>query len=378
VKTLLSALLLALTAAPLDAATQEVSLTPTAVISPFTYWGSNPSQGRFYGPTGIRVGDEFFLYVQGGAYNTTTTGPGSECREVGEEVLLFKAPWTAQGLRGPFQYVRTITPCRTDVAQVHYSPGSVFKSTADNKYKLVVAETEGGSSPAEGHWKRTLLGSSADGVTWTWSPFIKQSSVGGVTYSVGGVTLVQASLNSNWWGTFLFGGSGQGLWLVGRIRVVMDASNPRGYVVYLLAGDGAWRAVGDDGSFNFVPATAWGGPAELASPHSLVLNNATWEAWGDYSGLPATAGCEEGDPATTATFRYRVITQSGPIGPVEEVTSSVRPMPSKNLYGRFSPFRINDMNGVRLLYSASTDRMYCGGQGAGYRGAEIVVTEVNN
>jgi hypothetical protein len=377
VKAFRTFLIFALAATPLLGASQEVSLTPTAVISPYSFW-ADPSQGRFYGPTGIQIGNYFYMYVQGGAYSNVTTGPGSECAAVGEEVLAFKTPWTAQGLRSPFTYVRTITPCRTDVPQVHYSPGSVFKSSMDGKYKILVSETENGSSPALGHWKRTLLGSSTDGENWAWSTFLKQSVVGTETYSVGGVTLVQATANTNWWGTYLWGGTGQGLWNVGRIRVIMDATNPRGYVIYLLASDGTFEAVNNDGSFNFVPGVAWNGPTEVASPHSIVLNNGTWEAWGDYAGLPATQGCEDNDPNNSSTFRYRTVSQTGPIGAIQEVTSAVRPMPTRNLYGRFSPFRINDMNGVRLLYSASADRMYCGGTGAGYKGSEIIVTEVDN
>lgn len=42
--------ILSLAAAPLSAASMEVSLTPRAVISPFTYWGNNPGQRAILRP----------------------------------------------------------------------------------------------------------------------------------------------------------------------------------------------------------------------------------------------------------------------------------------------------------------------------------------
>ena len=355
---------------------------PIAVVSPFTYWPANPERGRFYRPTGVRVGNNFFLYVQGGAYVGVTTGPGSEtCPSIGEKALAFKAPWTSAGLRSPFTYMKSVAPCKTDVPQVHYQTGSAFVSSTDNKVKLTVDQTENGSDPLSAHFKRVLLGSSSDGLNFTWSTFLQQSQVSGVTYSFAQAQLVQATANTNWWGSFLWayctlcnGSDGSGFWQTGRIRVIMDAANPRGFVVYLLASDQTWRAVNDDGTFNFVPAFADGGGR-------IVLNtpaggSAQWEAW-NHAGGTATGGCEDGT-ATTSSFTYRKVTQTGPSGPPQTVTSTTRAMPTLNYAGRLDPFRIQDMNGKRLVYSSSLDRMCFEGRLNGFRGMEILQTEVNN
>jgi hypothetical protein len=376
--------LLALIAGPILAASNETT-SPIAVISPYTYWPTNPTKGRFYRPTGMQVGNEFFLYVQGGAYTSTTTGPGSEsCPSIGEKALLFKTPWTSTGLRSAYTYVKPVSPCKTDVPNVHYQTGSVFRSSTDGKIKLLIDQSENGSDPLLGHFKKVLLGSSTDGMNFTWSTFLRQSVVNGDTYSIDDVILVQATANSNWWGVFRYAhctlcdgveSGATGFWNIGRIRVTMDASNPRGFVVYLYASDGTWKAVNDDGSFNFVPGTMWN-----YFTRSIVLNNGAWEAWVEepLGGTP-TGGCEDGDPQSTSTFAYQTITQTGAPGPLQTVTSSTRAMPTKNGFGRLNPFRIQDMNGKRLLFSGSTDRLCLSGATLqGFKGMEIVLTEVDN
>jgi hypothetical protein len=367
--------LLVLVPGSLRAASKEIS-GPTAVISPYTYWCKpntpcTPQAGRFYNPAGIQVGSELYMYVQGGVYSSANGGPGSEC-SLGEEILLFKSAWTAAALRSPFSYVKTVSPCNTSVSGVHYQLGSVFRSAWDNKIKLLVDETEGGTSVQAGNFKRVLLGSSSDGQTFTWTPFIKQSSVNGELISIIEVTLVQATANSNWWGVFKFG-SVCGC-ESGRMRVTPDATNPRGYVISILASDNTWKNVADDGSFNFRPLN-------IGSPgmNSIVYNNNTWEGWGDQSAPGATAGCYDAAFTQGSTFAYRTLTQSGPVGSVQTVTSDVRPMPTVNGLGRLYPFRLNDMNGARLLYSASRDRICTDTIVAdGFRGMEVVVTVVDN
>jgi len=383
-KTLLFAAPLLLFSGRIEASSNEKSTqAPAAVISPYTYWcttpgNCHPERGRFYNPAGVKVGNNYYIYVQGGAYVNVTTGPGSECTAVGEEILLFKAPWTAQGLRSPFTYVKTITPCRTDVPDVHYELGSVFQSSTDGKYKILVDETENGASVGNGNFKRILLGSSTDGLTWTWSPFLQQSTVGSVTYSFLESTLVQATANTNWWGMYLWGTTGSENLMVGQIRVIQDAMNPRGFVAYLLASDGTWKPVNDDGTVNFDPKGLWSVFAsDGGSATAIILNNGAWESWGSLGPGTATAGCNDGD-IYDSTLIYRTVTQTGLPGPLQTVTSSVRPMPTINSSGRLYPFRLNDMNGAKLLYSASTDRMCTEGRLSGWKGMEVVLTEVDN
>ncbi|HEX3552176.1 MAG TPA: hypothetical protein VIA62_02985 [Thermoanaerobaculia bacterium] len=365
------------------AASTEVNLTPTAVISPWTYWPTAPTQGRFYRPTGIQVGNTYYMYVEGGAFTNTLTGPGSEsCPQIGEKILAFSTPWTSQGLRQPFTYVAPVSPCISQ-PKAHFITGSAFRSSTDGQVKLLIDETYGGSQVQSGDFKETLLGTSSDGVHFTWSTFLKQSVVGSGTYSTYLVKLVQATGNTNWWGTFWWAvchvcdGTthlelGDQVTAPGRIRVIMDSTNPRGYVVYILSG-GTWKAVNDDGTFNFAPDTT----SDILT-QSIVFNNGQWEEWGDTALCTAMDGCSDGTSTDCSTFQYEVTNQGGGLGGVQMVTSMKRPMPTKNGLGRLGPFRMQDMNGVRLLYSSSTDRLCATGVNVGFPGSEIIVTEVNN
>lgn len=374
-------LVLVLLVTPAFADSVEIT-NPVPAISPWTYWPTAPERGRFYRPTGVKFGSKYFLYVQGGAYRGITTGPGSEtCPAIGEKALAFSTPYTSAGLRSPFTYERAVSPCNP-ATEVHYQTGAAWISSTDGKVKLSIDESEGGSAPRAGHFKRILLGSSSDGKNFTWSTFVKQSVIGGVTYSVAGANLVQATANTNWWGVFQFAKcticnntEGTGFWDQGRMRVTMDATNPRGFVVYLLQTDGVtWGRVNDDGSFNFVPYSTG-----YIGARGIVLNNNQWEAWGIVGGIPE-GGCDDGDPTLSSSFGYYTVSQQGTFGPYQLVTtpSTGRAMPSMNGYGRLDPFRMNDMNGKRLVYSASTDRMCEAGKQNGFRGMEILLTEVNN
>lgn len=398
-KHLLFVLMLIIIAGPaLAAANESSSSQPTAVISPYTYWPSTPTSGRFYRPTGIRVGNELFLYVQGGAYINVATGPGSEacgcntnpttCKRSGEQALLFKAPFTAVGLKSNFTFVRTISPCEPNKEGVHYQTGSVFRSSTDNKIKLLIDQTEGGANPTSGHFKRVLLGSSSDGVQFSWTTFLKQSVVGGVTYSINDVVMVQATANSNWWGVFQWaqctrcdGTDGSGFVRQGRIRVTMDPTNVRGFYVEILAGSATtWARVNDDGSFNFVPFNTQG-PDVKSIIYTNFNNNPTWEAWAKTAGT-AVGGCEDepgvANPKTTASFSYYPVMQGLHTTPqLQPVTSSVRAMPSRNGTGLVHPFRIQGLNAANLLYSTSTERICLAGQQEAFRGAEIIYTELS-
>src|ERR1700687_3784017 len=369
-------------AGPVFADSMETTATPpTAVISPWTYW-TDPTSGRFYRPTGIQVGNSYFLYVEGGAYRDIHTGPGSEtCTSSGEKILAFSTNWTATALRSPFNYVGAVSPC-INASNVHFQPGSAFRSSTDGLVKLLVDDIEGGTNVMHRDFKRVLLGSSSHGSAFTWSTFLKQSVVGGGTYSPYLVKLVQATATSNWWGTFwwavchkcdgmVYVQDGDLITESGRITVTMDSTNPRGYVVTILSG-GVWQRVNDDGTFNFAPDVT----SDILT-QSIVRNNGAWEEWGDTGQCTATQGCYVGTPGCS-TFVYRTTTPLGITGPLQQVTSQVRPMPTREPIGRTGPFRMQDMNGARLIYSTSGDRL-CETDPGGYRGGtEIIVTEVNN
>jgi hypothetical protein len=383
VTSLMTFSLLSLGAGAAFAATNEVTLAPTSVISPWTYWPTNPTLGRFYRPAGIQVGSTYYMYVEGGAFTTTTTGPGSEsCPQIGEKILAFSTPWTSAGLRQPFTYVAPVSPCITQ-PMAHFITGSAFRSSTDGQVKLLIDETYNGSNVMANNFKQTLLGTSSDGRSFTWSTFLKQSVVGTGTYSPYLVKLVQATGNSDWWGTFWWAvchkcdgsinvGLGDQVTAPGRIKVVMDSTNPRGYVAYMMSG-GTWQAVNNDGSFNFAPDIT----GDILT-QSIVANNGGWEEWGDTNQCTSTAGCYDGT-TDCSTFQYRTTNQAGALlSGIQGVTSSVRPMPTQNGLGRLGPFRMQDMNGVRLIYSSSTDRLCATGINDGFPGSEIVVTEVNN
>ena len=283
--------------------------------------------------------------------------------------------------------------------KMHYASGSAFRS-ADGKIRLLIDETARGSGPAHGHFKRVLLGTSSDGINFDWKTFLRQSMLPtGERISISDVILVKA-VNGNWWGFFRWGscttcnGKGEenntGLWYQGRILVTMNAANPRGFVVYLRNEADAWQQVNDDGSFNFRPLQT-GQPYQA---RSLVQNAGTWELWSfDWLGSasdPNECDDEIVNPPTGETlsrFVYQTVTPSGGYGAATglERLAGMRPMPSLNSSGRNWPWRVQDMNGKRLLYSVSTDRNCNRLRDAGntgkvdqFRGAEIVVTEIDN
>jgi len=127
-----------------------------------------------------------------------------------------------------------------------------------------------------------------------------------------------------------------------------------------------------DGSFTFVPSNTG-----YSGARSIVNNNNTWEAWTITGGTP-TGGCDDGDANSASSYGYYTVSQGGAFGAMQKLTSLTRAMPTANGYGRLDPFRVQDMNGARLLYSVSNDRMCFAGRASGFRGLEILVSDVNN
>lgn len=371
---------------------------PNKIISPWTYWPATPQAGRFYNPYGIVIGGNLFLYVQGGVYNSANGGPGSECPVSGEQILVFSAPYTFSGIRNPFTYRNIASPCYG--VNHHYQVGSVFQSAWDGKYKLLVDETDVGTSIAAGNFKRTLLLTSSDGLSWSRQvnlhdgntpPLIAQSVIGGLTVSVLEVALTQGA--SNWWGTFSFGTNVSGCdCALGRMKVVQDAANVRGFVVSIFGTDDQWHAVNDDGTFTFMPKDT--NNATTPMKKVVLINHAGhWEAWGNTFSQaqaldPMDPGCDDGSPYRDSIVMATISEATTVLGTPVYMTSSLNtnldpklnwPVATRNDLGRQYPWRFDDSWGKSIIYSGSTDR-YCwaNGTNVGYRGTEILLTVLDS
>jgi hypothetical protein len=165
------------------------------------------------------------------------------------------------------------------------------------------------------------------------------------------------------------------------MRVTQNLSNPRGYVVSILATDNTWHNVKDDGTFDFMPKNLLpsGTWALLGPPYSYILNgNGQYEIWGAATtSTPPNGGCNNGGNQSIA---YGLTEDSDLfMHDLQGITSSVRAMPTFNKSGRLGAARINDPQGKLLVYGATTDR-YClqtgGNPNTGWKAAEIVLTVV--
>lgn len=202
-----------------------------------------------------------------------------------------------------------------------------------------------------------------------------------------GVSLVQGTAGY-WWGTFSWGVSCD--CSIGRIKVVQDATNIRGYVVYLFDSNYHWQAVQDDGHFTFTPFDQ--NDTSYFMRRVTVLDNGsgTYEAWGDpifgarEAINPANPGCNANDNTTSTLLHAAIsdITQEG-VNPGLLAASSigyqsgvsVRAIPDANGFGRMYPYRLNDMTGKKVIYSASTDRYVCQtGTDPLFKTSEIILT----
>jgi len=412
---LLPAIALVVLALPADAQAPNAVAGPNVILSPFNFW-SDPQMGRFYDPTAIVIGSNFFLYAHGGVYNFANGGPGSECSTTGEQILIFETPYTHDNIRsaaygaplycasgcihpaqGPWTYKGLASPC--DSINHHYNAPGVFKSSVDGQYKMMIDETDNGTDWAAGDFKRTLLRTSSDGINWTAQqnpiggatpPFLAQSTVNGQVVSVGFVKLVQGA--SEWWGTFVFGTSCD--CALGRIRVFQNPSNVRGFVAYIWSIDSQWHAVNDDGTFNYYPADTNSSPGMHRV--TIVSHLGGYEAWGDPDYFtptqpldPKDPGCAYGSPESThleANIQEGVADTTTPppaMGAAVYVTSSLDtnsdhtknwPLASQDTFGRMYPLRFDDNWGKYILFTSSLDHMCWNGLISSWRGLEILLT----
>jgi hypothetical protein len=370
---------LALSLILLPSASVSAQSTETAggqiVIGADQFTPGNLKSGTYYNPSGIVVGSKFYMYVQGGQFNDATA-PWRSCD--GDQILLFSAPNTHAGLRGRFApgtivggSNARISPCETDTGngsdgnpthtnspifsqKHHYTAGQVFY---DGNYRIISAAS---NYPGANDFTTLILGSSSDGVKWHWEQFIHSTSGVGMAEMA-----LQAGLSrfycdpdcfahTAWWGFFRIGFSGTGL-----IKVDVSQKYPRGFRVWIYATDSTWKQVDDlTGDYGFTPQKVWPGVV----PKAINYNVDHYELWATsftpHNGCsPCTGSYCNGFAGTT--FSYRTVDSVFNLGPVQSVFSAIRCMPSDYSVGRHYPFRYNDPNAKKLLYSATNDRNIC-------------------
>lgn len=316
--------------------------------------------GAFYNVTGIQVGSEFYLYAQGGLFNGGPLGPGqAECK-FADRIFLFKAPFTSSGTKGQFQFVRRITDCTSFTnnqgeSQNHaYGPGQVFY---DGEYRLLVDRSD------TVDFKEIHLGTSSDGINWTWEYMFRSTSNIEI---LSPVLLTRSPTNchcnpfchchTKWWGFLNFNTpTSQG---VARMEVDWGPEYPRGFRVSIWSGS-QWKHVDDvTGEFSFTPDNVWPG----IGVKTLFKNGDHFELWG-YKNVPHN-GCapcmgdyDNGFAGTT--FVFREVDDDFSFQPPEAVFSTVRCMPSDGHVGRLYPFRVNGPAGEKFLFSSSNDQNIC-------------------
>lgn len=352
------------------ASSVEITGGPTVgaqvVVSAVQTGKPSSAYGTYYNPTGIQIGNDFYLYVMGGNWDH---GPGGTC--TGDKIFAFKAPYTASSMYGPFQYVTRISPCDGR----SYGPGQVFY---DGSYRIVADVSD------QTTFDELVLGTSADGVSWSWQDFIKTDSGIQILAPV----LVGSTLrrfycdptchsHHTWWGYFPFSSGFSSF--TGRMQVDVSTKWPRGFRVSILSG-GQWQAVNDlTGEFSFIPDNVWSD----VSVRSLLEDDGRWELWAyrnvAHNGCTTCTGSYN-EGFAGSTFEFREVFADKSFGPVEPVHSLVRCMPSNGHVDRLFPFRVNDPSGRKLLYSATNDENICGQPPGsnGFVGMYVVVTEVSD
>lgn len=350
-----------------SAAASSVEVAGGQIVASAIQTGATATGGgTYYNPTGIDIGSDFFLYVMGGNWDH---GPDGPC--FGDKIFAFKSPYTAAGMYSAFQFVARISPCDGK----SYGPGQVFH---DGQYRMVADQSD------QVNFSSLVLGTSSNGVYWTWQDFI--ASTNGVQLYA---PVLQASTvqychcdsgchcHSSWWGFFPF--SSGGTQRTGRMSVELGSHYPRGYRVKILSG-GQWLTVNDStGEFSFTPDNVWPGVVV----RSLVWDVDRWELWAHknvpHNGCSNCTGSYNQGPFGS-TFVFREVDTTGWMGPEETVYSAIRCMPADGHVARLFPFRVNDPSGRKLLYSATNDANICTQSPGdnGYSGMQVVVTEVDN
>jgi len=379
-------LVVSLLSAPINLwAEKEESDGPYSAVSPDQLFSSLLDR-TFNNPTGIRAGEEYFLYVQSTGGEPAST-PWAWCW--GDPIVLFSSPWSFEGLRQPFALESRISPCTcTDPAcpeedKFAYGTGSVLRSNHDGNFYIFLDKVLPGRDVAAGDFKDILLGTSPDGRNWTYptevSPLVTQSTIceGAACTTVSILDVTLTADVSSWWGFFKWGVLGEQANRTGRMRVFPDASNPRGFRVELLSA-GQWQPVADDGTFSAIPDDVW----PNVSVNSLLQTPEGFEAWAWKLSSEQVAGCDDGTDVGSEIV-YRRAGQDT-LDPVETLRSRVRAIPSRNMTGRTFPVLLEGPAGYTSIYSSSSQRV-CETQHAlwlannnPFAGMEIVLTTLTD
>ncbi len=344
-----------------------------------------------YNPSGIQIGDELHLFVQG--WVTTNSSPAwATCGEARSDNVI---QFSSDDVEDDFEAVGRVSPCcgNEAAAGIHYGVGSVAIAPWSGEYVIFVDRTSGGSSFGKGHFVEVIMGTSEDGETWDFpgydyvgrcdypgnmNPVVKRSN---------GISIIDITVTSDGdnklWGLFKFGT--EHATHVGRIEIIGgDPENGRGFYVRLKTLTG-WHVVDEDGSFDLEEADledVWPG----VSPNSIYHTGSGYEVWA-HALTSVSGGCDTWAPETGHTFVYRSIADWA-LGPVQSVFSTVEdfPLPSGTQYSRLFPYRV-DFNGDSLLFFSTDDRV-CETLGStedplwdefgSFRGMEILAVSLDN
>ncbi|HEX2163020.1 MAG TPA: hypothetical protein VHM02_03650 [Thermoanaerobaculia bacterium] len=239
--------------------------------------------------------------------------------------------------------------------------------------------------PFAEEFEELVLGTSTDGVHWTWEDFLNTDHlflemhspvmVADPTKEI--ICGLECHGHSYWWGFFNFNTPTTAG--TGRMKVDVSTAYPRGFRVHILSG-GVWQQVDDSTGFvNFAPDAVWPG----VFSRSLMWNVDHWELWGYKNVSPnGCAPCSGGfydNFGAGSTFTYRQVAGiNGSLGAPQGVFSNIRCMPSDHPIGRLYPFRVNGPSGRRFLYSTTNDANACKQLFNPFQGTYVVVTEVSN
>lgn len=334
----------------------------------------------FYNPTGLRATPDttemLLMFVQ--------SMPGDQTPDLwehacGDTVILFETPWTHEGLRSPFSIVGRISPCIctsegcpgawcdcSAPEKLSFGVGSALRSNHDDNYYIFLDKVRATDDLANGDFFEVIVGKSANGRdNWEYpaniNPLLRQSTVpAGCTENCEVISVFDVTLTAGderWWGFFKWAKLGSWATWSGRIRVLLDASNPTDLQVEILSG-GLWQPVNSDGTFDFMPDEV------SVGANSIVSDGAYYQAW-SHEHIPDSLvdppqGCNhDEDPVEPqnqgSRIYYSEVTEGEVRGGVSELESRIRPNPSLNVTGRAFPFVLTDDEGDRLLYSASSD-----------------------
>jgi len=368
---------------PASATTFEAA-GPFVVVSPTHYATGSDAllKGTFYNPTAIRVGNKLYLFAQGGMFDDADSPWPTVC---GDEIVMFRADWTFEGLRSPMSPVKRISPngpyydnCGIHADWYHYGNGSVLFSEADDSYYIFLDKVDHGAMWPD-DFKEVLVGICADpteicsapDTAWEYptsqtgyaaplNPLIRQTLIPLTSTVVSVIDVTVAPEGDQWLGFFRWG-TASGWPKVGRVRITpvppADPRSDRSLLVEILSG-GEWLQVGDDGELPAIPDAVWSSGSTQVAPTSIFTADGVTQAWGGFLGLPASDGCDDLQGGQSTALASFSIVGEGTLERRGDLASRVRAMPSINTVGPDFPVRLRhdiaqDHFGQNLLYSSS-------------------------